>query len=102
MAANMQHMAGAGQMMPQQLRKPSTNQLQQIVYQNLVQHTQPFTGICWQANVPICDRMGKTMNLCVCFALSLARSATALGSANLLQHLQHLPCHEYRGPHQSH
>lgn len=64
MAANMQHMAGAGQMMQQQpMRKPTPNQLQQIVYQNLVQHTQPFTGICWQANVAISDRMGKTMNL---------------------------------------
>ncbi|KAL6403072.1 hypothetical protein AUP68_12404 [Ilyonectria robusta] len=57
MAANMQYMAGAGQMVPQQLRKPSSNQLQQIVYQNLVQHTQPFTGICWQANVAIGDRL---------------------------------------------
>jgi hypothetical protein len=66
MAANMQHMAGAGQMMQQQpMRKPTPNQLQQIVYQNLVQHTQPFTGICWQANVAISDRMGKTMNLYV-------------------------------------
>jgi hypothetical protein len=63
MAANMQHMPGAGQMMQQQMRKPTPTQLQQIVYQNLVQHTQPFTGICWQSNVAISDRMGKTMNL---------------------------------------
>jgi hypothetical protein len=66
MAANMQHMAGAGQMMQQQMRKGSHPQLQQIVYQNLVQHTQPFTSLCWQSNVTVLDRLGKTMNLYVC------------------------------------
>ncbi|KAL5626839.1 hypothetical protein FOBRF1_001182 [Fusarium oxysporum] len=71
MAANMQHMAGAGQMMQQPMRKPTPNQLQQIVYQNLVQHTQPFTGICWQANVAISDRMGKTMNLITNISLAM-------------------------------
>ncbi|KAH7188320.1 uncharacterized protein B0J16DRAFT_317989 [Fusarium flagelliforme] len=72
MAANMQHMAGAGQMMPQQpMRKPTPNQLQQIVYQNLVQHTQPFTGGCWQSNVAISDRMGKTMNLITNISLAM-------------------------------
>lgn len=82
MAANMQHMAGAGQMMQQQqqMRKPNSNQLQQIVYQNLVQHTQPFTGICWQANIPIGDRMGKTMNLYVLLPPLFAALAT--GDAN--------------------
>lgn len=72
MAANMQHMVGGGQMMQQQqqqqqMRKPSGNQIQQIVYQNLVQHTQPFTGPCWQTNVAISDRMGKTLNLYVLY-----------------------------------
>lgn len=62
----MQHMAGAGQMMQQQMRKGSHPQLQQIVYQNLVQHTQPFTSLCWQSNVTVLDRLGKTMNLYVC------------------------------------
>lgn len=69
MAANMQHMAGAGQMMQQQQQQQQHQmpkpQLQQIVYQNLVQNTQPFTGISWQANVTISDRMGRTLNLYV-------------------------------------
>ncbi|KAH7252415.1 hypothetical protein BKA59DRAFT_160333 [Fusarium tricinctum] len=71
MAANMQHMSGAGQMMQQPMRKPTPTQLQQIVYQNLVQHTQPFTGICWQSNVAISDRMGKTMNLITNISLAM-------------------------------
>lgn len=66
MAANMQqHMAGAGQMMPQQLRRPNATQLQQLVYQNLVQNTPPTNGMSWQSNVSIPDRMGKTMDLYV-------------------------------------
>ncbi|KAJ4268784.1 hypothetical protein NW762_002852 [Fusarium torreyae] len=71
MAANMQHMPGGGQTMQQPMRKPTPNQLQQIVYQNLVQHTQPFTGICWQSNVAISDRMGKTMNLITNISLAM-------------------------------
>lgn len=66
MAANMQHMAGVGQMMPQQMRKPSnTHQLQQYVYQHLLQNSQPPNGLTWQSNVSLNDRMGKTMELCV-------------------------------------
>ncbi|KAF4469947.1 gall11 coactivator, partial [Fusarium albosuccineum] len=68
----MQHMAGAGQMMQQQqMRKANNTQLQQVVYQNLVQHTQPFTTISWQSNVSILDRMGKTMNLITNIALAM-------------------------------
>lgn len=65
MAANMQQMAGAGQMMPQQLRRPPTNshQLQQMVYQNLMANQQPSNGLTWQGNVSFNDRMGKTMDL---------------------------------------
>lgn len=63
MAANMQHMAGAGQMGPQQMRKPMPGQLQQIVYQNLVQNTAPPNGLTWQSNVSIGDRLGKTLDL---------------------------------------
>jgi hypothetical protein len=55
------------------IRKPTPYQLQQIVYQNLVQHTQAFTGVCWQSSVAITDRMGKTMNLYV-YALSFVLS----------------------------
>jgi hypothetical protein len=65
MAANMQHMAGAGQMMPQQVRRPNNNQIQQMVYQNLVQNTPPPNSMGWQSNVTINDRMGKTLNLYV-------------------------------------
>ncbi|KJK77384.1 hypothetical protein H634G_07123 [Metarhizium anisopliae BRIP 53293] len=80
MAANMQQMAGAGQMIPQQLRRPTTNphQIQQLVYQKLLQHSQPPNGLTWQGNVSLNDRMGKTMDLI---------SNIALGVANL-DHVQ--------------
>jgi hypothetical protein len=67
MAANMQQMAGAGQMMPQQLRRPTANshQIQQMVYQNLLQNSQPPNGLTWQGTVSLNDRMGKTMDLYV-------------------------------------
>ena len=65
MAANMQQMAGAGPMMPQQLRRPTSHQLQQLVYQNLLQNSQPAHGSTWQANVSLNDRMGKAMDLYV-------------------------------------
>ncbi|KHN99640.1 uncharacterized protein MAM_02493 [Metarhizium album ARSEF 1941] len=65
MAANMQQMAGAGQMIPQQLRRPPANShhMQQMVYQNLLQHSQPPNGLTWQGTVSLNDRMGKTMDL---------------------------------------
>ena len=62
MAANMQHMAGPGQMMQQQ-RRPPVTQIQQLVYQNLLQNTQNYPNGCWQAVVQLPDRMGKIMNL---------------------------------------
>lgn len=66
MAANMQHMGGVGQMMPQQMRKPANaGRLQQFVYQNLLQQAQAPNALAWQANITINDRMGKTMDLCV-------------------------------------
>ncbi|KAL5608649.1 hypothetical protein FOVSG1_003330 [Fusarium oxysporum f. sp. vasinfectum] len=46
-----------------QIRRPTLNQLQHIVYQNSVQYTQPVTASCWQAMVAISDRTPKTMNL---------------------------------------
>lgn len=65
MEANMQRMAGAGQMMQQPMRKPqpSQAQIQQLVYQNLVSHAQQFTAVSWQAGVNTGDRMGRVMNL---------------------------------------
>jgi hypothetical protein len=65
MAANMQHMAGAGQMMPQQMRKPTATQLQQAVYQNIQQNTPPLNGMTWQSNFSVNERMGKTLELYV-------------------------------------
>lgn len=60
----MQRMAGAGQMMQQQIRKqPSQAQLQQLVYQNLVQNSQQFPNVSWQSGVSTSDRMGRVMNL---------------------------------------
>ena len=64
MAANMQHMAGPGQMMQQQQQQMRQKpQLQQAVYQNIVQHTQTFPNVAWQAAVNSADRLGRTMNL---------------------------------------
>ncbi|PHH70544.1 hypothetical protein CDD83_5411 [Cordyceps sp. RAO-2017] len=72
MAANMQHMPGAGQMMPGQMRKTAnTHQLQQVVYQNLLQHSQPPNALTWQANVSLNDRMGKTLDLISNIALAV-------------------------------
>ncbi|KAG6030339.1 hypothetical protein E4U41_000122 [Claviceps citrina] len=66
MAANMQQMAGVGQMVPQQLRRTQTPlPLQQIVYQNIVANSQPANSLTWQASVNVNDRMGKTMDLYV-------------------------------------
>ncbi|KAH7251036.1 hypothetical protein BKA59DRAFT_523967 [Fusarium tricinctum] len=53
------------------IRKPTPYQLQQIVYQNLVQHKQAFTGVCWQSSVAITDRMGKTLNLITNISLAM-------------------------------
>ncbi|KAJ6446668.1 PHD finger domain-containingprotein [Purpureocillium lavendulum] len=65
MAANMQHMAGVGQMgIPQQMRKPTnSHQLQQYVYQQILARSQPQNGLTWHANVSLNDRMGKAMEL---------------------------------------
>lgn len=63
MAANLQQMAGANQMMTQQMRRPTTHQLQQIVYQNLLQNSQVANGLTWHGNVSLNDRLGKTMDL---------------------------------------
>lgn len=67
MAANMQQMAGPGQMVSQQLRRSQAPlQLQQIVYQNLAANSQtPPNSLTWQASVGFNDRMGKTMELYV-------------------------------------
>ncbi|KAH6892552.1 hypothetical protein B0T10DRAFT_547278 [Thelonectria olida] len=61
----MQPLTGAVQTIPPRphLRPLSSNQLQQIVYQNLVQNTQAFPGFAWQANVPISDRLIQILNL---------------------------------------
>lgn len=74
MAANQQHMAAAGQMMPQQgNRRQNPTPLQQYVYQNLVTHTPPQNGVSWQSHAPIQERMGKVLNLYVApFSLSFS------------------------------
>ncbi|KAK2594946.1 hypothetical protein QQS21_007349 [Conoideocrella luteorostrata] len=72
MAANMQQMAGAGQMMPQQLRRNGAQtQVQQLVYENILRNPQPTNGLTWQSNVSINDRMGKTMDLISNVSLAL-------------------------------
>ena len=65
MAANMQQMAGGGQPMPQQLRRPNSQQIQQLVYQTLIQNTQSANGMAWQGSLNLNDRMAKTMDLYV-------------------------------------
>lgn len=52
-------------MMPQQMRKPTASQLQQIVYQNIQQNTPPMNGMTWQSNCSANERMGKTLDLYV-------------------------------------
>jgi hypothetical protein len=101
MAANMQqHMAGAGQMMPQQLRKPTASQLQQAVYQNIQQNTPPLNGMTWQSNFSVNERMGKTLDL---YVLSLRIYPLTLPSIPLTftcglqltfpQNFQHISCY---------
>jgi BarA-like signal transduction histidine kinase len=63
MAANMQHMAAAGQMMPQQMqRKPVAAQLNSYVYHKLIsnpaQTVQP-----WHGSVSTQERLAKALDL---------------------------------------
>ncbi|KAF6822276.1 hypothetical protein CMUS01_11149 [Colletotrichum musicola] len=70
MAANMQHMAGAGGMMPQQHRpRLSQVQLNQYLYQTMLAQQQPHSG--WQAGVTIQERMIKCHNLITNIALAI-------------------------------
>jgi hypothetical protein len=96
MAANMQHMAGAGQMMPQQVRKPSNNQIHQLVYQSMVQSQPPPNTMGWQASISINDRMSKTLNLLVIgqpttfhsaltSSSSISNASLALGNVDYLK-----------------
>jgi hypothetical protein len=63
MAANMQqHMAGAGPMMGQQVRRGPSNGLHQLVYQTLVTSAPPLTG-GWQTDITIQDRMPRLLGL---------------------------------------
>ncbi|KAF3065683.1 C2H2 finger domain transcription factor sebA [Trichoderma lentiforme] len=48
---------------PQQMHKPTPGQLQQIVYQYLVQNTSPMNDINWQSRYSVNQRMGKTLDL---------------------------------------
>lgn len=86
MAANMQHMAGAGHMMQQQMQqmhqhmRKNTNQYQTTIFQRLSSTPVPPGG--WQASISINDRMGKTMELYA--SPQLPSSASAL-----VNHLNH-------------
>lgn len=65
MAANLQQMAAAGQLIPQQQQqqqgRPNQAQLSNLVYRNLMANTLALQG--WQTAVQISERMGKTLNL---------------------------------------
>lgn len=70
MAANMQHMAGAGQMMSQQQqlqllqhKRSSANQYGQTILARLSNTQVPNSG--WHATVPMNDRVGKALELYV-------------------------------------
>jgi hypothetical protein len=69
MAGNMQqqHMAGAGQMMGQQMRNKNaqSQQLANWVFQNILTNTQPADPSSWQFSVTPQERAGKTMNMYV-------------------------------------
>lgn len=80
----MQRMAAANPMMQQQMRKqaPNNNQLQQIVYQNLVQNPQSFNSVAWQSSVSTGDRLGRIMNLYVIQAALLLGCNIGLEAGN--------------------
>lgn len=69
MAANMQHMAGAGQPMGQQMRRPNGQPhgvpqgMQHYVFQNIMQNGTPLDPTSWQSTVQAPERVGKVMNL---------------------------------------
>lgn len=68
-------------MIPQQMRKPPASQLQQIVYQNITQHTAPMSGMSWQSGFPVNERMGKVLDLYVLRELPLPSGACMMGGA---------------------
>lgn len=55
-------------MIPRQMRKPPPGQLQQIIYQNII-NTPPMSGTTWRSNFSVNQRMGKTIELYVLQAL---------------------------------
>ncbi|KAG6251237.1 hypothetical protein E4U23_000825 [Claviceps purpurea] len=73
MAANMQQMAGPGQMASQQPRRsPASIPLHQVVYQNIVNSSQTISdSTSWQAGVNANERMGKAMDLISNIALGV-------------------------------
>ncbi|KAG5991314.1 hypothetical protein E4U52_003801, partial [Claviceps spartinae] len=73
MAANMQQMAGPGQMASQQPRRsPASIPLHQVVYQNIINSSQTVAnGMAWQAGVSANERMGKAMDLISNIALGV-------------------------------
>lgn len=68
MAANMQHMGGHGQMMPQQQqqqppRNAAQGQLQSYLYNSLKNSPPPINGITWHNSITLQDRLMKSMQL---------------------------------------
>ncbi|KAG6022838.1 hypothetical protein E4U40_004324, partial [Claviceps sp. LM458 group G5] len=74
MAANMQQMAGPGQMASQQPRRsPASIPLHQVVYQNIINSSQTVSNSqTWQAGVNANERMGKAMDLISNIALGVS------------------------------
>jgi hypothetical protein len=66
MAANMQQMAGPGQMIPQQkVPHGGSGQLNHYVIETLRASAPPMNGMTWQSGVAISERLAKTMQLSV-------------------------------------
>lgn len=94
MAADMQDIARAGQMMPRRLmRESNSSKVHEIVHRSVVQDTHSFTSLRWQAKVPISDRVRMTMNLISNMTLATTEVNTILAaehSSRLERHLFHV------------
>ncbi|KAH8664767.1 hypothetical protein BGZ61DRAFT_140866 [Ilyonectria robusta] len=94
MAANMQDITQAGQMMHRRLmRESNASQVHEIVHQSVVQDTHNFTRLSWQANVPFSDRVRMRMNLISNITLATNEVDTILAarySSKFERHLFHM------------
>ncbi|KAL6835773.1 hypothetical protein J3E69DRAFT_373099 [Trichoderma sp. SZMC 28015] len=58
-------------MVPQPKRWPAANQLQQLVYQTIMQNTLPMDGTTWHSSFSVNERMGKALGLITNISLAM-------------------------------